>query len=356
MRVLHLIAPGGVGGAETVVAAGTAALRAAGADATVGIIDEARAPDAAEAFRARLDEACVPYVSFRARRRLDPVLALQLRKELVASRFDAIHAHGYKAVIYASMASRNAPPLFATQHGEGGGGRRVGLYVTLAYRAYHRFTRVFAVSEATRAHLVKRGVAPDRTATLHNFISLRDTAIPRAPTAGPTRLVYVGRLSREKGVDVLLQALAWSSSEATLTLVGDGDQRRALERQVLNLGLEDRVLFVGFQSDIAPWVHEAHCAVLPSRTEGLPMTMLEAAALGRPVIATLVGGVPEVLQFTPGAAAVRSEDAAAFAGALDGFESEREDRIRAAIAAAPDVRARFSANSWAERTLEAYRG
>ena len=354
MRVAHLIAPGGVGGAETVVAAGAAALRANGVDATVVIIDETRAPEAAETFRSRLDEAAVPHFSLRTKRRLDPKLVKRMRSELVRTRFDVLHAHGYKAVVYAAMLSNEAPKRVATQHGEGGDGTRLGLYVGLALRAYRRFDRVFAVSDATAKYLVRRGVGRARVETIHNFISLPDAQAPTAPPEGPTRLVYVGRLSREKGVDVLLQALAWSSSEATLTIVGDGDQRASLERRTVALGLEDRVIFAGFQADISPWIAEAHCAVLPSRTEGLPMTMLEASALGRPVLATLVGGVPEVLGFTPGASAVRSGDAAAFAAAIDGFEGKRDARIDLAVRGAGAVRERFSSTTWAVRTREGY--
>jgi glycosyltransferase involved in cell wall biosynthesis len=84
------------------------------------------------------------------------------------------------------------------------------------------------------------------------------------------------------------------------------------------------------------------------------MTMLEAAALGRPVLATLVGGVPEILEFTPGSSGTRAEDAGAFAAAIDGFDVERDERIAAAMAGASDVVQRFSAKAWAETTLAGY--
>ncbi len=354
MRILQLIAPGGVGGAETVVAAGSAALAELGASVQIGIITETRAPERAETFQQRVDDAGVTRIGLTAARRLDPCLARSLRALIEREQFDVVHAHGYKAVVYASLAAQPDTRLFATHHGQGGGGRLVGLYVRLSLLAYRRFTRVFAVSEATRKHLISRAVPRRLVHTLHNFISLSDTAEREQPPEGTTRLVYVGRLSPEKGVDILMQALAWSSSGATLTVVGDGAQRPHLERQIIHLGLEDRVEFVGFQSDISQWIGEAHAAVLPSRTEGLPMTMLEAAALGRPVLATLVGGVPEVLGFTPGSSGTRSDDAGAFAAAIDGFEVERGERIAAAMAGADDVVERFSARVWAEKTLEGY--
>lgn len=353
VKILHLIAPGGVGGAETVVAAGVAALRASGADARVGIIDETRSPERAAAFRERLETQGVPHRSIPTSRRIDPMLARRLSRSLRVQDYDIVHAHGYKAVVYAATVA--APrALFATHHGEGGGGRLVGAYLRVARKAYRRYRRVFAVSDAMRRHLVERGVAPSTVVTLHNFVSLAPGPIAQPPE-GPTQLVYIGRLSHEKGVDVLLQALAWSASEAVLTLVGDGPERSVLERRAHHLGLEDRVMFVGFQDDIQPWVREAHAAVLPSRTEGLPMTMLEVAALGRPVLATLVGGVPEVLEFCAGSAAVGAEDPAAFAGAIDGFEGERDERGAAARQGAAQVAERFSPKSWAHATLAAYR-
>lgn len=114
------------------------------------------------------------------------------------------------------------------------------------------------------------------------------------------RLVCVARLSPEKGHAILLNALGMlklRGIDARLDLVGDGPTRKALEEQVRRLGLENQVTFHGWKSgrEVRELVLEARALVLPSFVEGLPVVIMEAFALQRPVIATWVGGVPELV-------------------------------------------------------------
>jgi glycosyltransferase involved in cell wall biosynthesis len=125
--------------------------------------------------------------------------------------------------------------------------------------------------------------------------------LPLAPDS-LHRIVSVGRLSHEKGVDVLIKAraaLAADDRDVELVIAGDGAERPALERLACDLGIHDSVRFLGHISD-AQDLRSIYLGggifVLPSRTEGVPLAMLEAMALGRAVIATAVGGVPTVLE------------------------------------------------------------
>jgi glycosyltransferase involved in cell wall biosynthesis len=116
------------------------------------------------------------------------------------------------------------------------------------------------------------------------------------------RLVYVGRLSGEKGVDVLLHALAIVARRGeafVLTIVGDGPESERLKALTCMLGLQDYVTFTGYVSDpdqLRSLYLAAGIAVVPSLTEGIPVAMLEAMALGRVVIASAVGGIPSVVK------------------------------------------------------------
>jgi glycosyltransferase involved in cell wall biosynthesis len=107
--------------------------------------------------------------------------------------------------------------------------------------------------------------------------------------------IYAGRLAPEKGADVLLEAWAALAPEtpATLCLVGDGPERAALEARARALGIDGRVRFAGARADVAPWLRAADLFVLPSRTEGLSVALLEAMACGLPVVATDVGATRE---------------------------------------------------------------
>jgi glycosyltransferase involved in cell wall biosynthesis len=111
----------------------------------------------------------------------------------------------------------------------------------------------------------------------------------------------VGRLAAEKGVPVLLAALVRAREvrpSLTLTLVGDGSDRRSLEEEARALGLDEAVTFVGYRSqeEVAQLLSEASALVLPSFAEGVPVVLMEAMATGLPVVATRVAGIPELVE------------------------------------------------------------
>ncbi|MGH1438525.1 MAG: glycosyltransferase family 4 protein [Cellvibrionaceae bacterium] len=122
----------------------------------------------------------------------------------------------------------------------------------------------------------------------------------RAPSKTIKKLVYVGRLSAEKGVPVLFDSLKLLQSknyEFELTLLGDGDARQQLEAAAIEYGIKDKVKFAGFvdQKTIAETLNSSDIFVLPSFAEGIPVALMEAMAMGVPVITTYVGGIAELV-------------------------------------------------------------
>jgi glycosyltransferase involved in cell wall biosynthesis len=167
----------------------------------------------------------------------------------------------------------------------------------------------------------------DRTAARHRL-----GLDPAAPLA-----VCVGRVTRQKGQDVLLAAWPYvrhTVGNARLVLVGDGDMREDLAA-----GAPRTVTFAGAAADVRPWLAAADVVVLPSRWEGLPLTVLEAFACGRSVVASRVPGLAEAVPSTVGAL-VPPEDPAALAGAIAQRLGD-PDRCRAEGAAAAVHAARF---------------
>jgi glycosyltransferase involved in cell wall biosynthesis len=183
-------------------------------------------------------------------------------------------------------------------------------------QALRRCYRVVAVSDALRDRLVSWGLAPERVVVQHNAVDgerfrPRDRRQARATLGLPGDrpiLAYVGRLSHEKGPDVLLEAIARLRAGARretplLTLVGDGAQAQALRAQAERLGIAGadgplpEVQFVGERAseEVPLWLSACDALCLPSRREGCPNVLLEALASGRPVVASRVGGVPELL-------------------------------------------------------------
>jgi glycosyltransferase involved in cell wall biosynthesis len=150
--------------------------------------------------------------------------------------------------------------------------------------------------------------------------------------------VYVGRLASQKGLPVALEALA-EVGEGRLLVIGDGPERGALEQLVQKLSLGDRVTLAGSRSreDVLRAFAGARAAVLPSLWENLPHAAVEALAVGTPVIATAVGGVPEVVHDGENGLLVAAGDVHALAAALRRVLDDDELRDRLAAGAKPSV-------------------
>ncbi len=223
-----------------------------------------------------------------------------------------------------------------------------------------------AISRPIEQELLGAGVPPARLFRLDNGVDLRrfrpaepgEKARVRAAWGLPLHAPLVlccGRLAPEKGVDVLLHALPLVRGRvprARLWLVGDGPSRPELEGLALRLGLSGAVHFAGSVEDPAPLWRAADAAVLPSRTEGLPLALLEALATGLPVVATAVGGTPEVMDDHSGAL-VPPGDAGGLARALTWALESEEAQARAARGRTV-VEARYGLGAVAARHLALY--
>jgi len=164
-------------------------------------------------------------------------------------------------------------------------------------------------------------------AVIPNGIDVRRFAAPAVPRGAWRRqlgldaravvFAFVGRLSPQKDPGTLLRALATARLAPWVLLVsGDGELRAELEAQAEGLGLLGRVRFLGIRSDVPELLAASDVFVLPSRYEGHPLSAMEAMAAGRPVIATAVGGVPEVVRDGVTGLLVPPGDAVALAGAI----------------------------------------
>jgi len=213
------------------------------------------------------------------------------------SRVDVVHTHNTFAHVYATVAARLAgvPVVVHTRHGQRlGSGRGANLQFRLACRWVDR---VVAISDdVARICRDEDHLPASKVARIWNGIDLerfRFTGPAPEPTA-----ICVARLSPEKDFPTLLDAAALTIEhlpEFRLQIVGAGPEHERLERIVAERGLKGHVLLLGERNDVPALLAKAGFFVSSSLTEGVSLTLLEAMAVGLPVIATAVGGNPEVV-------------------------------------------------------------
>ena len=302
MNHIALLIPGldRIGGAERQMMLLAKGLRGRGWRVSVVALSGAGGEAAAE-----LTAAGVTFLSLHMRKGLaDPRGWMRFNRWLRRERPDVVQAHLPHAAWLARWSRVAAPMrvLVDTLHSSSTG--------TLGRRFGYRFSnwlpdRVTAVSAAVaQAHLQARMVTAARLAVLPNGVDL-ETWKPDAEVRNAFRRVLglqgkflwfaAGRLDPVKDYGMLLQAMVDVPEAANLVIAGSGPMENELHRLSDELGLEDRVQFLGFEPNVLRWMRVANGFVLASRWEGLPMVVLEAAACGVPVVATDVPGTHEVV-------------------------------------------------------------
>lgn len=244
--------------------------------------------------------------------RLDFSLVRKIQKLIAVHKIDLLQSHGYKPSILAFLLKRKLGlPWVAFLHGRTAENLKVRCYFKMEKLVVRKADVVVTVSERMRREMLDFGFSPSQVRTLRNAINpdAFQTNIPEhdadrlrklhvGRNGGPV-LGIVGRMSPEKGhvwfMDAFQEVLQ-QVPDAILLLIGSGQEERKLKQMCAARGLNGRVHFVGFQSEISPWYSLLDLVVMPSLSEGLPNTAMEAMLFGRPVVATDVGGVPEVVE------------------------------------------------------------
>jgi glycosyltransferase involved in cell wall biosynthesis len=212
--------------------------------------------------------------------------------------------------------------------------------------------RIVAVSEAVKRALVAQGADPGRIRVIPGGVDLAPYDNPRPLM--PNVLGSMGRLQTEKGFDILLQAMRELPPEVRLLLGGEGLLEQELARQVADLGLRQRVDLLGFVPDVPAFHNRTGLFVLASRSEGLGLVIAEAMAAGRPVVATRVGGIPEVVVDGETGLLVAPEDPGALAAAIRRLLADPALAARMGEAGRRRAADLFGARRMAERTATMY--
>jgi len=322
ITVLRVIARLNVGGPALHVAYLTEGLAERGYDTTLvaGSLAYGEESMAHVARRRGARIVTLPHLAREVSPLNDLLAVWHLAKLIRAQRPQIVHTHTAKAGavgrVAALLAGNARPPIVVhTFHGHVLRGYFNPL-TTLAFRTLERWlatvtTRLIAVSPEVRDDLVRLGVAPrEKFSVIRLGIELGervggDDAARRETRRrlgiSPDAFVvgWVGRMTAVKRTeDVLLafRGLLDRGVDARLCLIGDGPDRRGLERRAHQLGITRRCLFVGYQDDVAPYYEAIDALLLPSVNEGTPVSVIEALAAQRPAVATRVGGIPDVVR------------------------------------------------------------
>jgi glycosyltransferase involved in cell wall biosynthesis len=360
MRVLHVISSGGMYGAEAVILNLARAMEDGPHTVVLGVFDNS--PNAnLQMHEAALKQGVESHL-IACSGQVDRAAIARIRALVSEARADVVHAHGFKADIYAYLAMRGASvALVSTCHTWYDTDFMVRLYGRLDRLVLRKYARVVAVSDEVRARLLKAGVREEKVRIVRNGIDLRPfagaEASLRGELGGGTIVGLVGRLAWEKGVDVFLWAAAkvlTEFPEVRFVVAGEGPDRAKLEALIGELGIGTQVTMLGRREDMAGVYASLDVMVSASRQEGLPMAILEGMASGRAMVATAVGEVPKLVVDGKTGVLVAPEDVDALAGGIAGLLRDEERRARLGAAAREMVRAEYSAERMAEEYLRVY--
>lgn len=369
MRIAHVVIGGEVAGGQAIAHRLLRGARGHGYDVLVV------SPTTGD-FVHLLEREGVPVRLLPLGRSFDLRRAVSLARLLREERVDLLHTHtALAANVLGRVAGQIAQvPVVAHMHIENHlRSDRVGraLQTALDNLTARFCARILVVSDETRRALERQGYPPNLMQTIHNGIDLR--TLDEAASGGSLRaslgipadsplVGHVGRLCEVKGQRELVEAaarLVLRGSDLRVVFVGKdletgGAFQRELEARASRLGISDRIVFAGYRHDVPAVLAELDLLALPSWIEGLPLVVLEAMALGKPVVATPVGGTAEAVVDGETGLLVPPGDVAVLADSIEAVLADPARARRLGSAGARRVRERFSDEQMVSEVLRVY--
>lgn len=364
MKILHVIDSEGFYGAETVLVNLVSEQKNQGIEATIVNMRRSNPSDnnlETEARKKRITFAAVPLKAG-----LDISGAWQIVQFANQNRFDIIHSHGYKPNILLGLMPKAVRkiPMVTTLHGWTSTNTfsKMRLYEQLDLFSLKFMDAVILVTEAMKDHpkLKKKHL---KLQVVNNGIPQSDfdsTALDKEIKNFCSKsfvLGAIGRLSKEKGFEYLIEALKLLTEqgvEARVIIIGEGPERSFLEEIVNKGNLQQKIWMPGWRSSARNYIPLFSVFVISSLTEGLPITLLEAMQAKVPVIATRVGGIPEVLDKGTAGILVRPGSATALAEGITHIRADRQFAHKLAAYAYQRVTGKYSSNAMASGYLQLY--
>lgn len=365
IRVLQLGSPTGLYGAERWILALVKHLKTNVIESIVGVIKDApggESPLCAHAARMGLSTHV-----FRSHGKLSLSAIGQLRQFIHEQRIDILHTHGYKTDVLGILASRGTHcKLVSTPHGWSiKAGLKLQAYEWLDRSVLPMFDAVVPLSRATYDELTRIPGIARKLHMIQNGVDLSEIDAIAQPAVEVEQLKrdgylvvgYIGQLIPRKGIDTLLKAFSRVAlPKKRLCIVGEGSSRRDLEHFAGHLGISEEVIFFGFRSDRIALLNRFDAFVLPSYREGIPRCLMEAMALGVPVLATDIPGCRDLVEDNVTGLLFPVDDDESLADRLSVMLADSQLRDSVARGARALIRSRYTAEAMASRYAELYAG
>ncbi len=352
--------PAGFGGLESVVEMLARGTSDRGHDVCVVAIVESSVES--HPFVKRLADRSIEFVQVRVPARGYVTERRSVRAELVRCGAQVMHCHGYRVDVADSGVGRSLGlAVVSTVHGFTGGGLRNPIYEWLQIRSYRKFDGVVAVSQPIVDRLVAAGVPKAIVRLVRNSYRARTDLLSRSEARELLGLDsqyfhvgWVGRLSAEKGPDVMLEATrALSDRGVLVSFIGDGPMLEGLKSQATEAGSGPTLRFHGVVPDSARLMKAFDAVAISSRTEGTPIVLLESIAAGVPVVATRVGGIPDVVS-SEEAILITSENARELSDGIVRLKHDPALAARLATAASARVSRELNYEHWLDSYEDVY--
>lgn len=285
----------------------------------------------------------------------------ELIKLIKERKYDIIHVHLFPADVFAAIASlflpRNIKWVFS-EHGAHNRRRTLKIFKILDNFTYSRYSKIVCVSK--QVELVLLNWIPSnkgKTKVIPNAVPVPEFLSPNLLKIYD--ILFVGRLVREKGIDILLKAIKTLKNKygrnMKIAIVGDGPLKEDLGNLAVALGVNREVKLLGVRKDIGKLMESSNIFVLSSRSEGLPMVALEAMSRGISIIATNVGGIPELIENGEEGILVPPENPKALARAISNLLENEELREKLSQTAYKKVREKYSIDTYSVHMLDFYK-
>lgn len=352
--IIHAISAYGIFGAEKIVITESQILHKKGFK--VIILDIS--PFVNSPFSKKVKQLDLPYYQLVSNSKLDLEAVFKLKDFLIREGCDLVHSNKYKADIISLMACRMAEiPIITTVHGWCSEDLKARAYELIQAFSWRFFDRVICVSESYKQKALQFGVCENKLKVIHNGIDVDGYMIKDAQDVRLSVLTkygipshhfvagIIGRLSIEKGHRYFVEAakkLLKEEPNVSFVIIGDGPEENRIRKRIGYLGLNGHIRMLGYIEKPQEIYAGLDAVVMPSLREGLPNVLLEAMFYGKPVIATNVGGIPDVIRNNESGLLIPAKNSSAIVDTLITLIRHPEQKRRIGSAAKRRVLEQFS--------------